>query len=281
MRRSDPPASSAERPSAGNFDHNREIASAGKGKAVLATSLAAKDDLFGGESRTQAERQAITLELIEEPISSSTSSLTSMVGFPVLSGGEPVTLEGATGIVYQRSPEEEAFNRWQNGEFLEVERGNAKRWRQELQSIDLKSMATSFKEIHEAAGKPQALADIKALAENIVDGPDHEAVLMMGLALTIGDGDWSGEIIARWESLGRPAVRQFAPYLAYVLTVDLFFYLGMAASQIGSDRNSNKVDIAYLYYLPFCMIFTSRDDLHVRAVPLFLRADQSLCMGTT
>jgi hypothetical protein len=53
----------------------------------------------------------------------------------------------------------------------------------------------------------------------------------------------------------------------------------MAASQIGSERKSNKVDIEYLYYLPFCMVFTSRDDLHVRSAPLFLRADQSFIHG--
>jgi len=202
-----------------------------------------------------------------------------MVGFPILGGGQPVMLEGATGIIYQQSPEEEALTRWQHGEFLEVERGNAKRWRRELESVDLKAMAASFKGIYETAGRPQALEDIKAVADAIVDGPEQEAVLRMGLALTIGDGDWVSEIIARWESFGRPAIREYAPYLIHVLAVDLFFYLGMAASQIGSDRKSNKVDVAYLYYLPFCMIFTSRDDLHVRAAPLFLRANQSFVHG--
>ena len=53
----------------------------------------------------------------------------------------------------------------------------------------------------------------------------------------------------------------------------------MAASQIGNDRKSNKADIAYLYYLPFCMVFTSRDDLQVRSAPLFLRTDQSFVHG--
>ena len=31
------------------------------------------------------------------------------------------------------------------------------------------------------------------------------------------------------------------------------------------------MDIAYLYYLPFCMVFVSSDKLHERVVPLFLR----------
>jgi hypothetical protein len=32
--------------------------------------------------------------------------------------------------------------------------------------------------------------------------------------------------------------------------------------------------VAYLYYLPFCMIFTSGDKLHQKITPLFLRDDQ-------
>jgi len=185
-----------------------------------------------------------------------------MIGFSILAGGQPVTLEGATGIIYKQSAEEEAFNRWQRGEFLEIEeRGMAKRWRRELESIDLKAMSSGFKSIYEALGKPHKLADIKAAANAIVDGSDQEAILRLAMGLTIGDGDWTEQIMGRWNGLGRPPIREYAPYLTHVLTVDLLFYLGIAASQIGSDRKTNKVDIAYLYYLPFCMVFTSRDDL--------------------
>jgi len=202
-----------------------------------------------------------------------------MVGFPILGGGKFVTLEGATGVIYKQSPEAEALNRWQQGEFLEVERGMAKRWRRELASIDLQAIAASFKGIHESAGRPHELADIKALADSIVDGTDQEAVLRLGLELTIGFGDWGEQIMARWNSLGRPKIRDYAPYLTHVLTVDLFFYLAMAASQISGQRKSNKADIAYLYYLPFCMVFTSRDNLQVRSAPFFLCPDQSFVHG--
>jgi hypothetical protein len=34
-----------------------------------------------------------------------------MAGFPILPRGQPVMLEGCTGIVYKESPEAEAFNR--------------------------------------------------------------------------------------------------------------------------------------------------------------------------
>jgi len=148
-----------------------------------------------------------------------------MVGFPVLGGGQPVMLEGCTGVIYKQSPEAEAFSRWQEGKFLEIERGYAKRWRQELGSVDLKAMRESFHGIWEQAGKPRTFGDIRAFADTIIDGPDQHAVLRMGLALTIIDADWVEQMVARWESLGRPPIREHAPYFTHVLTVNLFFYI--------------------------------------------------------
>ena len=51
------------------------------------------------------------------------------------------------------------------------------------------------------------------------------------------------------------------------------------ASLISPERKSNKTDIAYLYYLPFCMVFISSDSLHRRCAPLFLRDDQMFIWG--
>ncbi len=202
-----------------------------------------------------------------------------MRGFPVLGGGQPVMLEGCTGVIYKQSPEAEAFSRWQEGKFLEIERTQAKRWRRELQSADLKAMSESFREIWKQAGGPTTFADIKNLADRLIDGPDQDAVLRMGLAFATIDTDWIQQMVARWENLGRPPIREFAPYLTHVLTVDLFFHLAIVAGLIGSEPKSNKVDIAYLYYLPFCMVFTSKDNLHLRTVPYFLRSDQSFVNG--
>lgn len=59
------------------------------------------------------------------------------------------------------------------------------------------------------------------------------------------------------------------------MKVDLLFYLGIDRGFISGERASNKVDMAYLYYLPFAMVFTSADRLHRRTAPLFLGDDQS------
>ena len=66
-------------------------------------------------------------------------------------------------------------------------------------------------------------------------------------------------------------MREFCPYFHYVYSVDLFFNFAVSADLISRVRPKgkadNKVDIAYLYYLPFCMVFTSNDNLHERVVP--------------
>jgi len=44
-------------------------------------------------------------------------------------------------------------------------------------------------------------------------------------------------------------------------------------------KPSHQVDLAYLYYLPFCSVFTSKDNFHTQIVPLFLNENQTFVNG--
>ena len=57
------------------------------------------------------------------------------------------------------------------------------------------------------------------------------------------------------------------------------FHIAIAAHLISPERPSNRTDIAYLFYLPFCMMFVSSDKLHRETANLFLRADQEFVWG--
>jgi hypothetical protein len=52
-----------------------------------------------------------------------------MNGFPVVAGFRSVITGDQRGLVLERAPEMEAFERWQNGDFLDLERQIAKQWR--------------------------------------------------------------------------------------------------------------------------------------------------------
>ena len=76
-----------------------------------------------------------------------------------------------------------------------------------------------------------------------------------------------------------PELSRYAPYCAHVLTVELFFKIALASDLVSSERPSNWVDMAYLFYLPFCVVFVSSDKLHRKCAPLLLRDDQEFIWG--
>ena len=61
--------------------------------------------------------------------------------------------------------------------------------------------------------------------------------------------------------------------------MELFFRIALASDLISSERRSNWVDMAYLFYLPFCVVFVSSDKLHRKCAPLLLRGDQEFVWG--
>jgi hypothetical protein len=201
-----------------------------------------------------------------------------MDGRILRAGGRVVKLDGQSGVFFSRTKEEEALERWQRHEFLDLERQIAKAWRRELSNIDLGEIYQFFQKWF-LIGKPKTLAEVKALTDAFINGSPQDASLVFGMNLLgIPDGAQQ-EIMARWLFVGKPPVQKFAPYFHHVYSVDLFFNLAIAADLISRERPSNKIDLAYLYYLPFCHVFTSSDKLHERVVPLFLREDQSFVKG--
>ncbi len=100
-------------------------------------------------------------------------------GRPIISGGQIKELGGKTGIVFERSPEEEAFGRWQKKEFLDIERLNAKAWRRALSNINLEKNYKLFQRFF-PLGKPKTLVDVKRLVDFHIDGPDQEKILIFG-----------------------------------------------------------------------------------------------------
>ncbi len=98
--------------------------------------------------------------------------------------------------------------------------------------------------------------------------------------LTLGLPPESEPFLAeQWKHDGFPTLAEYAPFAAHVLTVELFFQNALGANLIGTADVANRTDVAYLWYLPLCMIFVSSDNLHRRTAPHFLRPDQTFVWG--
>ena len=197
-----------------------------------------------------------------------------MKRLPIMAGGRRVVAaDGRTAVAYDEPPEMVDFNRWKRADFASRERDLARLWRAMLDRLDLKAMADDM-----LAGRQLSFVDlaaVKRFADHMVRPKDADIKLLQQAMEILGIPEQVRPlIVARWKACGGPPLWEFAPYSHYILTVDAFFILAVASGHIAPSPSSNKVDIAYLYYLPFCMVFTSGDRLHKRTVPLFLADDQ-------
>lgn len=198
---------------------------------------------------------------------------------PALAGGTPVTVEGKAGIVFKKSPEAEAFERWQDGRFHEVEQIVAGMWREKLGTLDLPGIAEAFRSFLRGA-RPKSHEEAKELAKAVLNAPGHN---YKGIVLAFGLLGFPApklpQVIEEWKKRGRKPLREYAPYTAHCLLIDLYFYLALSNGLISDQRASNKIDIGYLYYLPFGHIFVSGDRLHRTTAELFLEPDQRFAWG--
>lgn len=196
-------------------------------------------------------------------------------------GGRPVKVDGKVGFAHTQPREAEAFARWQKREFLELEREFARDWRAALNNVDLVTIAEAMRAMGVTGQACKSLDDARAMVDRFSARAGATVADQIKLALIAFGVPLKLEpmVLDRWKSRGNPPLVQFAPYAAHVLNVELFFQIALGADLIGAGRASNRTDIGYLFYLPFCHMFVSSDNLHKRCAPHFLRADQSFVWG--
>ena len=199
-------------------------------------------------------------------------------GRVALAGGTPVQLGDQKGIIFQRAPEYEALERWTAREFLEVERNIAKQWRRALTAVDFDAMVKTVMGELGHWRKPKTLADAKQIADTVIDNMDPEWLLRFGLDL-LGLPEATDWVIDEWRSQRRPPLREHVPYFIFMLCINIFFCLVVKTQLLRNVKASHHVDLAYLYYLPFCSVFTSKDNFHAQVVPLFLDSNQTFVNG--
>lgn len=203
----------------------------------------------------------------------------SMTGQIALAGGIPVYTDGKNNVVFKESPEAASFSRWQNGKFEEIEREFASGWRQELANLDLAILAERAKRYGRDLSSCKQIQDCHDVALALIDELPHDLQLALACELLNIPAEAKAMSIAAWQATGSKALKDFAPYAHYVVSIQIFFDIALATGKISSDRPSNFNDMAYLFYLPFCHVFISSDKLHRTCAPLFMRDGQQFVWG--
>lgn len=197
---------------------------------------------------------------------------------PLIAGGRPVQLGDQKGMFYQRSPEEEALSRWSRHEFLEVERQFAKDWRKALMQVDHATLVSTVMGFLGPWRAPKSLQDARELTDLIIDNIDPARLLTFGMDL-FGFADAKKWVMDDWVAKRRPPLRTHVPYFIHMMSVNIFFCLVIPTRLLSNVKESHQIDLAYLYYLPFCSVFTSKDRFHRQIVPLFITPHQTFVEG--
>lgn len=197
---------------------------------------------------------------------------------PFLSPGKVVELGDSKGMLFQPSEEEEAVQRWARYDFLGLERQIAKRWRKMLEQIDLQTVSGSVCRAIGPWRKPFSLRDARTLTDTIIDNLEPEWLLRFGLDL-LGVPEAAEYVVNDWKSNRKKALRTYRPYFIHMLSINIFFCLVLQTQLLSKVKASHQIDLAYLYYLPFCAVFSSRDNFHVQVAPLFMHPAQQFVHG--
>jgi hypothetical protein len=197
---------------------------------------------------------------------------------PFVASGKVVELGDSKGMLFQPSEEEEAVQRWARYDFLGLERQIAKRWRKMIEQIDLQAMSTSVLQAIGPWRKPTSLRDARSMTDTIIDNLDPEWLLRFGLKL-LGVPEATEYVVTRWRTDRKKPPRAYRPYFIHMLSINIFFSLVLKTQLLRNVKPSHQIDLAYLYYLPFCAVFSSRDNFHVQVAPLFMHRAQQFVHG--
>ena len=203
-----------------------------------------------------------------------------MKGRAFIKWGIPkISPEGKIGFHFEELPEQKMLSRWTDNQFTEGDRRIAREWRAALLSTNFDYEIGLVKNILPKGKKLTTLEDIKTFVDDFLNGKGEEIIYLSFEILDIPE-KLRGSIVSRWQKEGRTSIKDFAPYASFVFSIDLFLYLSMYFNIIPREKITNKVDISYLYYLPFCNIFVSNDTkTHEKVAPLFMTNRQLYIKG--
>lgn len=169
------------------------------------------------------------------------------------------------GLLYDSRPEQLLWARWADGEFRADDELTATTWRNGIEQIDLDAVARIWKPFtSQYFGSPRNQDQLIAAIDIFLGDLNSEIqreVLKMTLDLLNASAQ-DRQVANALMNIGEMrSVVEFAPYAGSIIRLFLAFVCGLARGFIG-PRPTNYIDLQYLYYSPFCMVFISNDRFH-------------------
>lgn len=201
---------------------------------------------------------------------------------PLLGNVTPVqSATGQNGLHIDVSQEEKAINRWKEGDFTTIDEITADLWRAVTTEKDiLVNLKEKLKDTALGEKGIRKIEDLCPYVDGILNDENKQSDLLSFIISEFSiDTSIVGNIFLRWEQSEYKYINEFAPYSFFCCRVKLIFNLVLKNELFGGVRPTNLLDLEYLYYLPFCYVFSSNDKFHKRMIPLVIGEHHTFISG--
>ena len=189
---------------------------------------------------------------------------------PVVQGGFQVDAQdGKKGVMLKVSPEADALLRWQTNEFSEAEELLAEAWRLSTLSIDLEGMQRHLRSAYSGHVNLRTLAQTAQFVDELIRTTSPKLLFEWFLNDADIFGPSARQAVEKFQGAADGSLFELAPYTAFCVRVGLIFHFALAFGLV-STRPTNRLDLEYLYYSPFCNAFSSGDAFHRKIAPLVI-----------
>ena len=188
-------------------------------------------------------------------------------GRPLIGGTHVVTEDGERGF-WADDEQEKTLFAWSTGNFSTFDRVSAYEWRRAISEIDLTKTRERLLGTLGARDLPTTPEQLVERVETSLATPvTQELLLWVLIDFAHPDPATRSAIVRRWDQTRDKRLAVFAPYAYYCARVLLLFHFALLGKLIDAKR-TNRIDLEYLYYVPFAKAFASGDTVHAVLAPL-------------
>jgi hypothetical protein len=168
-------------------------------------------------------------------------------------------------LLVDAAPQQRIWNRIATGELTDEERAEAATWLDNIGRVDLTAIRAEWEPfVQKYLGPARTLSDLIDEVDRLLKNRNPAIqfdLLGTALALVRAPQDLRDLVFQRMLDHRGSTVESLASYAGSVLKLHLSYLAGLVRGFIG-PRQTDHVDLQYLFYAPFCMVFASVDRLH-------------------
>lgn len=173
----------------------------------------------------------------------------------------------------------EMIHRWQRGEFNDQDKIFANIWKRIKDSSKADNCFPFLQANHVIFPESASIDELRIVVDGLLHNPKMQHVFL-DMFLSYQDVDQTRKHSIKKQLEQRPySLSKAAPYAFYCLKAFSFFLGAYKFDLLPQKKRDDQIDLEYIFYLPFCHLFSSNDRLHMTLAPPLMRKGQLFLSG--